>query len=110
MHTVLCVGASADIADKDGETPLQAAQRSWIQSSDPEKKQRYEKVHEDTHTITHTLILPMVADRNILHLPYVLACHVVYVTLSSEKDYMFSLQVKSISFLANIIILLEEWA
>ena len=53
MHNVLCVGASTDIADNDGTTPLQRAQEIFSLDSDPEKKQRYEEVHEHTYTITH---------------------------------------------------------
>ena len=53
MHTVLCIGASADIADNSGRTPLELAQFNISGEVDPEKKQRYEKVYEDTHTITH---------------------------------------------------------
>ena len=49
--SVLCVGASTDIGNKYGETQLHVAQLA--DESDPETKQRYEKVHEDTHTITH---------------------------------------------------------
>ena len=53
VHTVLCVGASADIADNYGRTPLKQAQFQFSTEANPEKKQRYEKVHEYTHTITH---------------------------------------------------------
>ena len=49
---MLCEGASADIMDtKDGKTPLQHAQKRLAGVSDPERKQQYEKVHNDTHTV-----------------------------------------------------------
>ena len=49
----VCLGARADIKDEDGKTPLEEAKASLAKTSDPEEKQRYEKVHEDTHTTTH---------------------------------------------------------
>ena len=48
MHIIPCVGARADIAVDDGETPLQVAQRRIADKSDPEAKQCYEKVHQNT--------------------------------------------------------------
>ena len=48
----VCLGSSADIMTF-GKTPLQAAEQELAKESDPEEKQHYEKVHEDTHTITH---------------------------------------------------------
>ena len=53
IHTVLRVGANADIANNKGKTPLQRAQIELAGESDPEKKQDYEKVQEHTHTISH---------------------------------------------------------
>ena len=51
------LGANADIrAYFTGETLLHAAEQKLAEQSDPEEKQRYEKVHEDTHTITHFYI------------------------------------------------------
>ena len=50
---VLCVGASADIASNYGSTPLKLAQERIYEESDPEKRERYEKVHKYTHSITH---------------------------------------------------------
>ena len=44
VHTVLCVGASADIADYDGKTPLQWAQKKKAETFTPEQKQSFEKV------------------------------------------------------------------
>ena len=49
----VCLGARADIKDEDGKTPLEEAEQELAKTSNPEEKQRYEKVHEDTHTITH---------------------------------------------------------
>ena len=49
----VCLGASADIKDNWGRMPLQVAENELARESDPEKKQRFEKVHEDTHTITN---------------------------------------------------------
>ena len=52
----VCIGANVDIKDEDGQTPLQVAEEELAKESDPEAKQPYEKVHEDTHihcTITH---------------------------------------------------------
>ena len=49
----VCLGASADIKDEDGKTPLQVAEEQLTYQSNAEAKQHYEKVHEDTHTITH---------------------------------------------------------
>ena len=46
------LGASADIKDNYRQTPLQMAEQE-LARSDPEEKQRYEKVYEDTHTITN---------------------------------------------------------
>ena len=54
MNAVLCVGASADIKDNNGKTPLKVAKEELADASDREKKQDYKKVHEDTHT-NHTL-------------------------------------------------------
>ena len=55
--TILCLGARTSIKDKDGQTPLQAAKEKLSDESDPEARQRYQKVHEDTHTITQFAIL-----------------------------------------------------
>ena len=50
----VCLGASADIKDRyRKKTPLQVAEEELAKEPDPEKKQRYEKVHQDAHTITH---------------------------------------------------------
>ena len=49
----VCLGARADLKDKDGKTPLQVAEEWLAERSDPEEKQHSEKVHEDTHTIIH---------------------------------------------------------
>ena len=66
MHTVLpCIGASADIKNEAGGGPLQVAEEELADERNAGKKQRYEKVHEDTRTL-HSLILPIVADRNII--------------------------------------------
>ena len=46
-------GARTDIESIKGVTALQKAGEKLSEESDPEKKQRYEKVHEDTHTITN---------------------------------------------------------
>ena len=50
VHTVLhvCVGADRKLGN-----PLEKAQRKLTVESDPKAKQRYGKVHKDTHTITH---------------------------------------------------------
>ena len=48
----VCLGANADIKDDDNKTPLQVAEEELAQKSDPEERQRFEKVLEDTH---HTL-------------------------------------------------------
>ena len=55
MDTVyfVCLGANADIKDKWGGTPLQMAEEKLAEKSDPEEKQRFEKVHKDSRTITH---------------------------------------------------------
>ena len=45
---VLCLGADSTLAD-----PLAEAQRQLATQFKPEGKQRYEKVHKDTHTIAH---------------------------------------------------------
>ena len=45
---MLYVGARADIAVDDGETPLQVAQRRKADKSDPKAKQCYEKVNQNT--------------------------------------------------------------
>ena len=74
-HIVLCIlyfayiGARADIKDDSGNTPLQWAEEELTEQSDPERKQRHEKVHEDTHTCAiYTWELPMVAVRNIIRI------------------------------------------
>ena len=68
--TVLCVGASADIKDSDGKTPLQWAKKNLARISNPEVKQQYQKVREDTHTwhsyMYHTFILPVFANRSLV--------------------------------------------
>ena len=51
-NVTICAGARTDIT-VFGETALQAAEDKLVYKQDPEEKQRYEKVHEDTHTITH---------------------------------------------------------
>ena len=38
----VCLGARAEVAEK-----------RLAEESDPKEKQRFEKVHEDTHTVTH---------------------------------------------------------
>ena len=48
VHTVLCVGADSTPAD----LLVEEAQGNLAKESDPEAKQRYEKVHKDTHTCT----------------------------------------------------------
>ena len=48
----VCKGASADIKDDNEETPLQVAEEELAKTSDPEERQRFEKVREDTH---HTI-------------------------------------------------------
>ena len=55
MDTVsfMFLGARADIKAKNGKTPLQVAEEEFTYQSKPEVKQRYEKVNEDMHTITH---------------------------------------------------------
>ena len=50
---ILCAGASPDIKDPLGKTPLELAEKEMHKRSDPEDKQRYEKVNEETCTITH---------------------------------------------------------
>ena len=50
---ILCAGASPDITDPLGKTPLELAEKEMDRKSDPEEKKRYEKVNEDTHTDTH---------------------------------------------------------
>ena len=63
------IGASADIKNDRGQTPLQSAEEGLTHESDPEGKQRYEKVSEDTRTCTiYTLALPMFALRNLIHI------------------------------------------
>ena len=52
MYIVFRVGASADIEDKERKTPMQWAEKKLANQSDPEQKQRNEKVHDDAHTIT----------------------------------------------------------
>ena len=76
MHTVciLCVGANADIKDKYGETPLQKAQEQLGRTSDPERKQHYEKVDEDTHIITHFDINSLWLLTGTLHTFFILVC------------------------------------
>ena len=51
--TVPCVGADAGKKDNEGKIPLQWAKEQLSSESTPEAKLHYEKVHEDTHTITH---------------------------------------------------------
>ena len=50
---ILCAGASPDIKDPLGKSPLEKAEKEMHKTSDPEEKQCYEKVNEDTYTITH---------------------------------------------------------
>ena len=50
---ILCAGASPDIKDPLGKTPLELAEKERQKRSDPEQKQRYEKVNEDIYTNTH---------------------------------------------------------
>ena len=50
------LGASADITNNNGETPLQRAEQDLANESDPQKRQCYEKVPQDTHTIKHVHI------------------------------------------------------
>ena len=64
---MLSVGASADVKDAVGQTPLKAAKEGLAQAYFSEQKQSYKKVHEDTHIPSHTLILLMDADRNLVH-------------------------------------------
>ena len=65
----VCLGARADIKDDFwGQTPLQVAQEELGGKSDPAEKQRYEKVlYMKAHIPSHTLILPMTADKNLLN-------------------------------------------
>ena len=49
----VCIGARADIKNKEGKTPLQGAEEWLAEESAPVEKHYYEKVHEDTHTITY---------------------------------------------------------
>ena len=49
------IGASADIKDYSGRTPLQVAEEGLADESDPEAKQCYQKVYMKTHTYHHTL-------------------------------------------------------
>ena len=53
VHTVLCVGANADIKDNKGRTPMQRAQEKLADELNPERKQHYEKVDDDIYIITH---------------------------------------------------------
>ena len=50
---ILFTGASPDIKYPLGKTPLELAEKEMHKRSDPEEKQRYEKVNKDTYTITH---------------------------------------------------------
>ena len=55
---MLCLGARTNIKDNDGKTPLQVAKEQFLsRQSNPEARQHYEKVHEDTHTIKQFAIL-----------------------------------------------------
>ena len=49
----VCLGASADIQTRYGETLLPAAEKELARKSHPGEKQRLKKVHEDTNTITN---------------------------------------------------------
>ena len=49
----VCLGASADVKDDDGKTPLQWAEKQLARKSDPKEKQHFEKVHQNAHTFTH---------------------------------------------------------
>ena len=49
------IGASADIKDHWGNSPLQKAEKKLADKSGPKAKQRYEKVYMKTHTYHHTL-------------------------------------------------------
>ena len=51
VYTIISVGADANIGSY--ETPLEAAQ-GMLESRDNEEGRRFEKVHDDTHTITIT--------------------------------------------------------
>ena len=53
INVTICAGARTDIENEFGETALQTAEESLAYKEDSEEKQRYEKVHEDTHTLTH---------------------------------------------------------
>ena len=54
VNVTICAGARTDIEDKDGKTALQTAEELLANNEDdPERQQPYEKVHKDTHTITH---------------------------------------------------------
>ena len=77
MQFVLCVGANADLASKYGGTPLKVAQKELAGASNPEAKKHYKKVHEGTHTHvpSHTLKLPMVANRNFAYFQPLLVKH-----------------------------------
>ena len=55
------LGANADMK-AFRQTPLEVAKERLGERSDPGGKQRYEEVHEDTHTIKH-FDIAMVAER-----------------------------------------------
>ena len=50
---ILCLGASADIKNAYGTTPLQRARERLTKTSDPEAKRCFEKVHATTLHHTH---------------------------------------------------------
>ena len=56
VNITICAGARIDIEDEDGETALQRAEEKLADEDDPERRQCFEKVHKDTHTVhCHTL-------------------------------------------------------
>ena len=55
MNVIICAGAKTDIHDEDGQTPLQLAEEKLADTTDPDRKQQYEKVNKGTHTC-HTFI------------------------------------------------------
>ena len=53
VNVTICAGARTDIEDSSGSTALQVAEKELAKQHDLERKQRYEKVHKDTHTIIY---------------------------------------------------------
>ena len=67
VNVTICTGARTDIENEEGKTALQIAEEELSNEDDPEEKQHYEKVHEDTKP-SHTLTLPMGAESNLVYL------------------------------------------